>query len=201
MPGDRVHTIDRDTKRRAMIAYELASKHYRPEVYEDLDEVRDMPPKDGVVLLHDGFTSQGLAQLTAVLSANLSRVPIIVFDEKPSTGSVVQAMLAGATDFLEWPFTSERLDATVARAENDGRSHPRLMERRHNAAARLQALTDRERDVLRHLIRGLGSKDIAAILGISPRTIEVHRANVISKLSARSTSDAIRIGIYGGLDD
>jgi two-component system, LuxR family, response regulator FixJ len=201
MPGARVHIVDRDIKRRAVIAFGLASNDYSPEIYEDLDEVAEAPPRDGFVLLNDGFADHGIAQLTAVLSANLSRVPIIVFGERPSTGSVVQAMLAGAVDFLEWPFTPERFDATVARANSDGGTHPRIMERRHNAAARLQALTEREREVLRHLIRGLGSKDVAVTLGISPRTVEVHRANMITKLSARSTSDAIRIGIYGGLDD
>jgi DNA-binding CsgD family transcriptional regulator len=61
-------------------------------------------------------------------------------------------------------------------------------------------LTGRERDVLTHLVDGLSNKEIGRALGISPRTVEIHRANMMTKLGANSSPDAVRIGIYAGLD-
>lgn len=200
-PNDKIHILDKDVKRRAMIAYGLSAKNYRAQIYENLEEVVNFPPRDGLLLLNDSFAGEEMSYVTGVIAANMSRVPVIVFGEDPSTGSVVQAMLAGAVDYLEWPFDPERFEQSIARAEDDASAQPRAVERRQNALARLEALTDREREVLRNLIHGHSSKDIGLVLGISPRTVEVHRASLIAKLAARSTSDAIRIGIYGGLDD
>lgn len=199
--NDKVHIVDKDVKRRAMIAYGLSSQNYRAQIYENIDEIVNFPPRDGFLLLNDGFAGEEMSCVTGLIAANLARVPVIVFGEEPSTGDVVKAMLAGAVDYLEWPFDAERFAQSIARAESDTSSQTRSMERRQNAAARLEALTEREREVLRNLIHGHSSKDIGLLLGISPRTVEVHRASLIGKLAARSTSDAIRIGIYGGLDD
>jgi FixJ family two-component response regulator len=199
--NDKVHILDKDVKRRAMIAYGLSSKKFNAQVYENLEEVVNFPPRDGFLLVNDSFAGDEMAYVTGVIAANLARVPVIVFGEQPSTSKVVNAMLAGAVDYLEWPFDAERFAESIAKAEGDNSSQTRAVERRQNAAARLEALTDREREVLRNLIQGHSSKDIGLILSISPRTVEVHRASLIAKLSARSTSDAIRIGIYGGLDD
>lgn len=201
MSNDKVHILDKDVKRRAMIAYGLSSKKYNAQVYENLEEVVNFPPRDGFLLVNDSFAGEEMAYVTGVIAANLARVPVIVFGEHPSTSQVVNAMLAGAVDYLEWPFDAERFEESIAKAEGNSSSQTRAVERRQNAAARLEALTDREREVLRNLIHGHSSKDIGLLLSISPRTVEVHRASLIAKLAARSTSDAIRIGIYGGLDD
>lgn len=201
MSKDKVHILDKDVKRRATIAYGLSARNYKAQLYENLEEVVNFPPREGFLLLNDGFEREEMSYVTGVIAANLSRVPVIVFGEEPTTDKVVTAMLAGAVDYLEWPFDPARLEQSIARAEGDASSQTRAVERRQNAAARLDALTDREREVLRNLIHGHSSKDIAVLLGISPRTVEVHRASLITKLAARSTSDAIRIGIYGGLDD
>lgn len=201
MSNNKVHILDRDVKRRAMIAYGLSAKNYRAQIYENLEEVVSFPPRDGLLLLNDGFAGEEMSYVTGVIAASMSRVPVIVFGEHPSTGTVVQAMLAGAVDYLEWPFDPARLEESLAKADGDTSLQARAVERRQNALARLEALTDREREVLRNLIHGHSSKDIGVVLGISPRTVEVHRASLIAKLAARSTSDAIRIGIYGGLDD
>lgn len=201
MTHDKVHILDKDVKRRAMIAYGLSSKNYRAQIYENLEEVINFPPRDGLLLLNDSFAGEEMAYVTGVIASSLARVPVIVFGEHPSTDDVVKAMLAGAVDYLEWPFDPEQFERSLARAEGDSSTQARTIERKQNAMARLEALTEREREVLRNLIHGHSSKDIGLLLGISPRTVEVHRASLIAKLAARSTSDAIRIGIYGGLDD
>lgn len=198
---DKVHIIDKDVRRRAMIAFGLSSHNFQAQIYENLEEVANFPPRDGLLLVNDEFVDEEISSVIGVVAASPVRVPMIVFGEDPSTNNVVKAMLAGAVDYLEWPFDQRRFEQSVARAETGASAHIRAVERRQNALARLDALTDREREVLRHLIQGHSSKDIGTILSISPRTVEVHRASVIAKLGARSTSDAIRIGIYGGLDD
>lgn len=198
---NKIHILDTDVKRRAMIAFSLSSRNYRAQIYENLEEILTFPPVDGLLLVNDSFAGSGMSHVTEAISSSVARVPVIMFGEEPSTGVVVQAILAGAVDYLEWPFDADRVDEAIAKVDRDPSLQVRVVERRRSATARLQALSDRERDVLRHLIQGYGSKDIGKALEISPRTVEVHRASVLAKLKARSTSDAIRIGIYGGLDD
>lgn len=198
---EKIHILDKDVKRRAKLAFGLASSNYRAQIYENLEEILNFPPVDGLLLVNDDFAGQDVSNVTDVLASNVARVPVVMFGEEPTTGDVVQAMLAGAVDYLEWPFDTARIDETIAKVQNDPSLNARVMERRRSAMARLEALSERERDVLRHLIQGYSSKDIGALLKISPRTVEVHRASLLAKLKARSTSDAIRIGIYGGLDD
>ena len=198
---NKIHILDKDVKRRATIAFSLSSRNYRAQIYENLEEILTFPPVDGLLLVNDSFAGAEMSDVTDVISSSVARVPVLMFGEQPSTNDVVQAILAGAVDYLEWPFDADRIDEAIAKVDRDPSLQARVVERRRSAAARLQALSNRERDVLRHLIQGYGSKDIGKALEISPRTVEVHRASVLTKLKARSTSDAIRIGIYGGLDD
>jgi two-component system response regulator FixJ len=102
-------------------------------------------------------------------------------------------MKAGAVDFIEKPFEKAVLLAAIEQGvERLKRSHA-SRERADEAAVRLQALTPREREVLDGLAKGLPNKTIAYDLGISPRTVEIHRANLMSKLGARSLSEALRL--------
>jgi two-component system response regulator FixJ len=81
----------------------------------------------------------------------------------------------------------------------DGEERTRIEKRRHAARMRVEALSQRERDVLLGVAEGDSNKEIASRLGISPRTVEIHRGNMIARLNARSTADAIRIGFCSGL--
>lgn len=198
---EKIHILDKDFKRRAQIAFGLSSSNYLTQIYENLEEILTFPPIDGLLLVDDSFAGQEMSDVTNVIASSVARVPVVMFGEEPSTGDVVQAILAGAVDYLEWPFDASRVEQALAKVDRDPSLQARVVERRRSAMTRLQALSERERDVLRHLIQGYSSKDIGKSLEISPRTVEVHRASVLAKLKARSTSDAIRIGIYGGLDD
>jgi two-component system response regulator FixJ len=128
-------------------------------------------------------------------------MPVIVLTGHGDIGTAVEAMKNGAVDFLEKPFEK----AQLLRALEIG--FHRLQNRRdelasaHDARVRVAALTPRERDVLAGLVRGHPNKTIAYDLNISPRTVEVHRANVMSKLDVRSLSDALRIAFAAGLND
>jgi two-component system response regulator FixJ len=108
-------------------------------------------------------------------------------------------MKVGARDFFEKPFDDEALLAAVRaalnRQENVGRRNVELSETR----AKVETLSKREREVLQGLVAGHPNKIIAYDLGISPRTVEIYRANVMTKMNAASLSDLVRMAIVAGL--
>lgn len=120
-------------------------------------------------------------------------LPVIIMTGHGDIPLSVRAMKAGAFDFIEKPFEKAALLLAIEDGfssltrSNSGR------ERSKNANVRLQVLTPRERDVLDGLAKGLPNKTIAYDLGISPRTVEIHRANLMSKLEVRSLSEALRL--------
>ena len=197
----KVHILDNNASRRAQIAFGLAKSEVSTQIYENLEELLGWAPTDGLLLLNDNVGDDVIDAIQHQVSKQGGFLPVAVYSERPSTAQIVQAMLAGAIDYLEWPFPAGRLKQTMARVGDEAEVNIRAAKRRSDAEAALAKLSQREREVLRELVAGSNNKQIAAKLGISPRTVEIHRANVLAKLNARSSSDAIRIGIYGGLDE
>ena len=113
----------------------------------------------------------------------------------------MRARLSGALAYLDWPFSSDALDRSVTRLRRHGEQFARVERRKAEARQLVASLTPRERDVLEGLLEGESNKGIAKKLELSPRTVEIHRSNMMSRLNAQSTSDAVRIGIYAGLGD
>ena len=120
-------------------------------------------------------------------------LPVIIMTGHGDVPLSVRAMKAGAIDFIEKPFEKAVLLSAVEDAFSSIARSDSGRERARNAAVRLQVLTPRERDVLDGLSKGLPNKTIAYDLGISPRTVEIHRANLMSKLEVRSLSEALRL--------
>ena len=139
----------------------------------------------------------GLA-VQAELKARGIALPVIVMTGHGDVTVAVAAMKAGAVDFLEKPFEKAELLAALddgfARIDQSGHRAVRAAV----AAVRLEALTPRERDVLRGLVNGLPNKTIGYDLGISPRTVEIHRAHLMTKLEVRSLAEALRIAFAAG---
>jgi two-component system response regulator FixJ len=118
---------------------------------------------------------------------------VIIMTGHGDVSLAVQAMKAGAVDFIEKPFEKAVLLSAIEQGIDRLKRSSAGRERADEAAVRLQALTPRERDVLDGLAKGLPNKTIAYDLGISPRTVEIHRANLMSKLEVRSLSEALRL--------
>jgi FixJ family two-component response regulator len=199
LPPEQIHIVDSNSRRRAQFAFELNGLGYRAHVYESICELEHFEPTDGLVLLSGDDDPRALERLRERLVARGTSVPIAMYAARPEASKVVDAMLSGAVDYLEWPLQG---DPAVIVGQIKGRaSAARRSEQRSAAAARLvSALSPRERQVLSSMINGQSSRSIASVLNISVRTVEIHRGNVLRKLGVSSTAGAVRVGIYAGID-
>lgn len=114
---------------------------------------------------------------------------------------VVRAVLDGAIDYIAWPFNHEQITKIVADAEEKAETFGSAKLREALARSRVDRLTKREREVLAGVAGGLSNRMIGEKLSISPRTVEIHRANMLTKMGANHTSEAIRIAIEASLVD
>ncbi|MES2988809.1 MAG: response regulator [Pseudomonadota bacterium] len=161
-----------------------------------LEEVVELDP--GVLLLDFHMPgSSGLDVLTA-LNHNVKFVPIILTGQG-NVGLAVQAMKAGALDFVEKPYDARTLMDVVAHAFAKLEQGSEVEARVQNAKAKIALLSPRETDTLKGLIEGRSNKIIAYELDISPRTVEIYRANLMEKLEVRSLSEALRIAFAAGM--
>ena len=195
---NRVHVIDPDVRRRARVSRELNTYSLHVEIYEDIQEFLQIAPAEGLVLAADGSEGQRIGEILRTSSIHL---PVVGYAEDPSTGEVVEAMLAGATGFLRWPFDDREFIDTLNRMSNEGELRVRRELFLFEAKTQVESLSRRERQVLTALIGGLSNKQIGEALEISPRTVEIHRSHMMTKLKARSVADAVRMALYAGLDE
>ena len=133
-----------------------------------------------------------------MLATNNIALPVIFITGHGDVPMSVQAMKEGAVDFIEKPFDDEVLIATIRAARA---LHDRMAKQREQDAdiqERLRSLSERERQVMDGLLAGKSNKVIASDLGISPRTVEIYRANVMAKMQARSLSELVRMAILVG---
>jgi FixJ family two-component response regulator len=189
--------VDGDLRRRAAISHCLSGSGLHVEPFEDVRELYSRWPADGVLLVHDSGSAIG--DLIAHMSQSGDWLPIIAFAEEPSTRRIVEAVLQGAVDYLVWPFEEAELIQSMDVAEDRARSVAGSKLREAVARSRVERLTRREREVLAGVAGGLSNRLIGEKLNISPRTVEIHRANMLNKMGANHTSEAIRIAIEASL--
>ena len=127
------------------------------------------------------------------------RIPVIVITGHGDVPLAVEAMKNGAIDFLEKPFEDELLLASVRSALNRSQENAARDAERAEVEARFATLTNREREVLEGLVAGKPNKIIAFDLAISPRTVEIYRANVMTKMEAASLSELVRMTLVVGV--
>lgn len=196
-----IHLIDDEDAVRRSASFLLKTSGYDVRAYssgvEFLREARH--PDPGCILLDIRMPEMDGLEVQRELNARGIALPVIVLTGHGDVATAVTAMKQGALDFLEKPFEKALLIAALDRGfdrlDRAGNAEVEGQE----AAVRIAALTARERDVLRGLVAGNPNKTIAYDLGISPRTVEVHRANLMTKLEVRSLSEALRIAFAAGL--
>ena len=129
----------------------------------------------------------------------LERFAVIVISGHGDIGRAVRSIKAGALDFIEKPFTSRELLDLVGAAQAALAKRSGATAERQNALDRIASLSTREGEVLRMLVAGAPNKIVARTLDLSVRTVEMHRANMLAKLGARSTAEAIHLAMLGGI--
>lgn len=189
--------IDGDSRRRAAISHALSGGAVHVEPFENTGEVSSRWLRSGMVLAHDD--GENVAGLVDHMTESGNWLPVIAFAESPAPGRVVESILEGAIDYLAWPFSGDDLEAARARASARAEAMGSAKLREAMARSRIDRLTRREREVLSGVASGLSNRLIGEKLAISPRTVEIHRANMLNKMGAHHTSEAIRIAIEAAL--
>ena len=189
--------VDGDVRRRAAISHCLAGSGIHVEPFEDVSELISRWPKAGLLLVHDD--GKAIGTLLAQMGRLGQWLPVIGFAQDPSTRMVVRAVLDGAIDYISWPFSGEEITKVVKEAEEKAEVFGSAKLREALARSRVDRLTKREREVLAGVAGGLSNRMIGEKLAISPRTVEIHRANMLTKMGANHTSEAIRIAIEAAL--
>ena len=196
----RANIVDADERRRAILARLLSDTGWHAEIFDSANEFASFKADDGFVFVYDEPGCNETIESMDVWKGERGALPVVFYSMDRQIEQVIRAMLLGATDYLEWPIASEKIDALTANIDERTRLRRREKERRFGAKQLVSTLTPRERETLTLLTRGYSNRGIADKLKISPRTVEIHRASALKKVNAGSTADAVRIGIYAGLD-
>lgn len=198
-----IHIIDDDDAIRRSASFMLKTSGFKVETWSSgtdfLKEVRHI--EHGCILLDVRMPDMDGLEVQQALNERGITMPVIVLTGHGDISISVRAMKAGAVDFIEKPFDKAVLMEAIAAAFERIERADSIAARAAAASVLVGALTAREREVLEGLAEGLPNKTIAYDLGISPRTVEVHRANIMSKLQARSLSDALRVAFAAGFGE
>jgi two-component system response regulator FixJ len=193
----QVFVVDDDEAVRDSLTFLLKSGGYQVQAYasapEALAEMKTAA--SGCVVTDVRMPGMSGVDLLRELRGRAHPLPVIVITGHGDVGLAVEAMKAGAADFIEKPFPEEALLSAVARA-----LAPAESDAGDETAERLARLSQRERQVLALLVKGQLNKTVAYELGISMRTVEVYRANIMSKMRADSFAELVRMAIKAGIE-
>jgi two-component system response regulator FixJ len=192
-----VHVIDDDEAIRHSLAFLLRANAIGVETYESGTVFLGLAPKlkSGCIITDVRMPEISGMDLLRRLKELKVSLPVIVITGHGDVPLAVEAMKFGAVDFLEKPFDDQILLNAVRAALNRQDSDSKRQAERAAIDDRLAALSNREREVLEGLVAGHANKQIAFDLGISPRTVEIYRANLMTKMQAASLSELVRMAL------
>ncbi len=192
-----VRVVDDDPEVRSALDFMLTCEGYRVKCYESAKRflAEDVPSEPGCIIADIRMPEMSGIELFARLRERSYPVPLLFLTGHGDVDMAVDAMLGGAVDFIQKPIRNERLFLAIGRAieKSKRRLGARALEEPDVEKARFEALTPREKDVVRLLAVGLMNKEVAERLGISPRTVEVYRATALRKLDVRTPADLAQI--------
>jgi two-component system response regulator FixJ len=195
-----VYVIDDDDAMRDSLDFLLGSADFHVTLFGSADQfLNTLASADfGCVLSDIRMPGMDGLELLKRLKASRSAFPVLIMTGHGDVPLAVEAMKLGASDFVEKPFEDDRLIGMIEVALREAESGARSEAVTLDIAARIESLTPRERQVMGGLIAGLSNKLIAREYDISPRTIEVYRANVMTKMQAGSLSELVRLAMRAG---
>ncbi|MGY2906702.1 response regulator FixJ [Bradyrhizobium sp. URHC0002] len=199
--SNRVFVIDDDPAMRDSLDFLLGSAGFSVRLFESaqvfLNELAKLEP--GCVVTDVRMPGIDGMELLRRLSSGPRKLPVIVMTGHGDVPLAVEAMKLGAIDFLEKPFEDDRLIGMIESALAERESGSKSEALSADMAARVASLTQRERQVMQGLVAGHSNKTIGREYDISPRTVEVYRANVMTKMQAGNLSELVRFAIRAGM--
>lgn len=197
----QVYVIDDDEAMRDSLNFLLDSSGFGVTLFDSAQGFLDALTGLGFGCVVSDIRMPGLdgIELLKRMKAQHSPFPILIMTGHGDVPLAVEAMKLGAVDFLEKPFEDDRLTAMIDTALRQAEPTARSEAVAQDVAARVASLSPRERQVMEGLVAGLSNKLIAREYDISPRTIEVYRANVMTKMQAGSLSELVRLAMRAGM--
>ena len=199
--GKKVYVIDDDPAMRDSLDFLLGSAGFSVRVFDSaqvfLDELAKLEP--GCVVTDVRMPGIDGIELLRRMHSGARKLPVIVMTGHGDVRLAVEAMKLGALDFLEKPFEDDRLIGMIETALSEQQNGSKSEAASADMAARVASLTQRERQVMQGLVTGQSNKTIAREYDISPRTVEVYRANVMTKMQAGNLSELVRFAIRAGI--
>jgi len=201
MPDVMVHLIDDDEAMRDSLSFLLDVHGFAVRTYDSATAFLSVLPALAAGCIVTDIRMPGMSGLELIrrLKTDGVVVPVVVMTGHGDVALAVEAMKAGVVDFLEKPFADDVFISAVRSALALAVASPDPGAARDEALKRLASLSPRERDVLEGVVAGKANKVIAYELDISPRTVEIYRANLMSKSGARNISELMRIALAAGL--
>ena len=196
----KVYVVDDDTSARESLCWLLNTEGIETEAFASAEAFLESWSADwaGCITADIRMPGKSGLQLQAMLNERGNLMPIIVLTGHADVPVAIRAMKQGAFDFLQKPYSDEELLGCVNKALDLERDTFRSQRERLAAISAFRQLTERERVVMRLVVDGSTNKSIAAQLGISEKTVEVHRARAMEKMDAKSLSELVRIGMLLG---
>jgi len=199
--GKKVYVIDDDPAMRDSLDFLLGSAGFSVHVFDSaqvfLDELAKLEP--GCVVTDVRMPGIDGIELLRRMHSGARKLPVIIMTGHGDVRLAVEAMKLGALDFLEKPFEDDRLIGMIETALSEQQNGSKSEAASADMAARVASLTQRERQVMQGLVTGQSNKTIAREYDISPRTVEVYRANVMTKMQAGNLSELVRFALRAGI--
>ncbi|WP_173520163.1 response regulator FixJ [Ensifer sesbaniae] len=192
-----VHIVDDEEAVRKSLAFMLTMHGLGVRMHESATAFLSVAPNLRQAVLITDMRMPDLSGLDLIrrLAALKTTIPSIMITGHGDVPMAVEAMKAGAVDFIEKPFDDNTIVEAIRRASERLSDAASPIESAEDIRARISTLSDRERQVLTAVVAGQPNKAIAFALDISPRTVEVHRANVMAKMQARSLPELVRMSL------
>lgn len=195
-----VHIVDDEEPVRKSLAFMLTMNGFAVKMHQSAEAFLTFAPdvRNGVLVTDLRMPDMSGVELLRNLGDRKINIPSIVITGHGDVPMAVEAMKAGAVDFIEKPFEDTVIIEAIERASEHLVASQADADEANDIRARLQTLSERERQVLSAVVAGLPNKSIAYDLDISPRTVEVHRANVMAKMKAKSLPHLVRMALAAG---
>jgi RNA polymerase sigma factor (sigma-70 family) len=197
---ETVFVVDDDQAMRSSLQWLIESMGMHVETFESAQAFLDAyyPGRAGCLLLDVRMPGMSGLELQAYLARREHRIPVIIITGHGDVSMAVKAMKNGAVDFIEKPFDDEALIVSIRNALQHDEKQRALRAQRADIAARMAELTPREHQVMTMVTDGQSNKEIATALGVSAKTVEVHRSRVMDKMRADSLAELVRMAMIAG---